>query len=313
SSSDGEYGVFEYVVKGAGGTVDEIAQSIDQAAREAGWTVSAVIDPATDSDSGFRAKVLVLFHEGYAAQLMEANSSTGAYAVLDRVNVFQDENGTHVSVVNPKSITRTVLMDDESFGAQSEEHLQALRAIILSAVTGTESDEQYGQIRSEGLIGKTMGVVAGGNFADLIRKKASEKNADVAEVASRVAAGMSDESRKWRLKLAYRVDIPGSDVVILGTTGSPMDTKSFEIVGAGTDESRKEFRFPGLSHAGAYPIEVVVSRDGDEVKVEMVEAMFRMKMYFEDAGKMSFMKNMKMPGSIDQELKKQISEGLKSR
>ena len=257
--------------------------------------------------------VLVLFHEEYAMKVIGANSATGAYAVLDRVSIFQDENGTHVSVVNPNSITRTVLMDDESFMAESEAHLQALRTMITSVVRGTESDAQYGQIRSEGFIGKTMGVVAGGKFGDLIKKKAGEKGADVGEVAARVARGMSEESKKWKLKLVCQVEIPGTDIVILGTTGSPMDTRSFEIVGAGTDESRKGFEFPGLSHAAAYPIEIVVSKEGDEVKVEMVEAMFRMKMYFEDAGKIAFMKNMKMPGSIDKELKKQIKEGLKSK
>jgi hypothetical protein len=34
--------------------------------------------------------------------------------------------------------------------------------------------------------------------------------------------------------------------------------------------------------------------------------MFRMKMYFEDAGKMAFAKNMGMPGSIEEELKQKV-------
>lgn len=34
--------------------------------------------------------------------------------------------------------------------------------------------------------------------------------------------------------------------------------------------------------------------------------MFRMKMYFEDAGKFAFMKNMGMPGSIHDAIKKMI-------
>jgi hypothetical protein len=42
------------------------------------------------------------------------------------------------------------------------------------------------------------------------------------------------------------------------------------------------------------------------VKVRFIDAMYRMKMYFEDAGKWAFMKNMGMPGSIADELKTQI-------
>jgi hypothetical protein len=34
-----------------------------------------------------------------------------------------------------------------------------------------------------------------------------------------------------------------------------MDTKSFEIVKAGSDKSRSKLACPGLAHAGAYPIE----------------------------------------------------------
>jgi hypothetical protein len=38
--------------------------------------------------------------------------------------------------------------------------------------------------------------------------------------------------------------------------------------------------------------------------------MFRMKMYFEDAGKWAFMKNVRMPGSIQDELGEQVKTGL---
>ena len=42
----------------------------------------------------------------------------------------------------------------------------------------------------------------------------------------------------------------------------------------------------------------------------MLNVMYRMKMYFEDAGKWAFMKNMGMPGSLHDEVKKQIQAGL---
>ncbi|MBU8921484.1 MAG: hypothetical protein KOO63_06670 [Bacteroidales bacterium] len=313
SSAGDEFGVYEYVVRNAEGTVDDIAAAIDKSAVDAGWTVSAIVDAGRLKDCSFEAKVLVLYHPEYAAGIMNANRHTGPYAALDRVSVFQDENGTHVSVVNPRSINRTILMDDAGHSESSESHLQALRTMILLSVKGTESSDQYGQMRSEGFIGKTMGVVAGGKFEGLIQKKAAEKGTSLEDVAARVEKGMSKESKKWGLKLAYRVDIPAFDVIILGTSGSSIDTKSFKIVGTGGDEFRKDFEYPGLSHAAAYPVEIVISKDGEEVKVEMIEAMFRMKMYFEDAGKIAFMKNMKMPGSIDKELKKQIRDGLKGK
>lgn len=99
------------------------------------------------------------------------------------------------------------------------------------------------------------------------------------------------------------MDLAEQGMVILGVSGTAMETKAFEIVGAGNDHARSSFRCPGLAYAAAFPVELVVRRDGAQVKVEAINAMFRMKMYFEDAGQMKFARNMLMPGSIADELK----------
>jgi hypothetical protein len=41
-----------------------------------------------------------------------------------------------------------------------------------------------------------------------------------------------------------------------------------------------------------------------------VDEMYRMKMFFEDAGKMKFARNMGMPGSIEDEIKDLIRSAL---
>lgn len=304
------YGVYQYVVQQANGTLDEISAALEEGAVAGGWNMVAAIDAGVPNDCTFRARVLVLYDSLYASQIITANSETGPFAALDRVTVFEDENGVHVSVVNPHSINRTILMDDSAYEGMTEAHLVALRKMITSAVEGTPGDAQYGQFREEGYIGKTMGVMAGGKFKDLLREKAGVKGESYKKVARKVRSGLSEVSEEWGMLFAYEVDIPEFDMVILGTTGTPMDSKSFEIVGNGSDESRKDFACPGIAYAGAYPIEVVVARRGDEVKVYMVDVMYRMKMYFEDAGKWAFMKNMSMPGSIEEEVTEQIENGL---
>ena len=55
---------------------------------------------------------------------------------------------------------------------------------------------------------------------------------------------------------------------------------------------------------------MLLTRDGDVVTVLMVDSMFRMKMYFEDAGKMKFAANMRMPGSIEHEVRDKVEETL---
>ena len=105
--------------------------------------------------------------------------------------------------------------------------------------------------------------------------------------------------------------LPGFDTVIFGVTGTPMDSKSFDIVGAGGDDSRNDFECPGIAHAGAYPLEVVAQSNDEGVSVSSVDAMYRMKVYFEDAGKWAFMKNMTMPGSIGSEISKLLKNVTK--
>ena len=152
-ADDAGYGVYEYVVEQASGTLDEIAGALEEGAAAGGWKVLAGIDAGVPDDCTFRARVLVLYDSLYASRIISANPETGPFAALDRVTVFEDENGVHVSVVNPHSINRTILMDDSAYEEMTETHLVALREMIASAVEGTPSTTQYGQFREEGYIG----------------------------------------------------------------------------------------------------------------------------------------------------------------
>jgi hypothetical protein len=219
----------------------------------------------------------------------------------------------HVSVLNPRSTLRTILMDDQGQAALVEGHLRALRALVAGAARGVAAGEDYGEAREKGYIGKTMGVMAGGPFAEKVEDLATVPGEDWRGVAARVRAGLERSGPRWGLHLAYAVEVPEAEAVVLGTTGAAMEAKSFSIVGAGADSSRSGLRCPGLAHAAAYPIEVVVASDGGAVHVRVVDTMYRMKMFFEDAGKWAFMKNMGMPGSIHDELAAQVRAGIGGR
>ncbi len=305
-----EYRVYQYVVESAQGSFEEISEAIENSAINNGWQVLAKVDGGVPENCPYKTRVFVLYDSAYGKLIMDANSFTGPFAVVDRVNLFEDENGIHVSVVNPHSINRTILMDDQKYENMSEAHLQSLRNMITSVVKGTISEKEYGQKRKKGYIGKTMGVMAGGSFDGKIDDEATVTGKDFQEVVAKVREGLSKTGEKWGMHLVYELPLPEYGVVLFGTTGTPMDSKSFKIVKAGSDKSRKKFKCPGIAHAAAYPLEVVVRKTEEGVKVQMLNVMYRMKMYFEDAGKWAFMKNMGMPGSIHDEVKKQIQAGL---
>jgi hypothetical protein len=303
---DNEHRVYEFVVESTDGSIDDVATNLSEAASVSGWKVLASSPAGVPEGCSYGARVLSLYHPEYAARLMDINRKTAPYAIVDRINLFEDENGLHVSMVNPRSIARTVLMEDASYTEIINSHAVALRTMISDAVDGVASTREYGQKRKKGYIGRTMGVMAGGKFVDKIQDKAVVPGGELLAVADKVREGLSQPGPKWDLTLAYELALPEYDTVIFGTTGTAMESKSFSIVKAGSNKDRKKLSCPGLAHAAAYPIEVVLVKDEDDVKVQLVDAMYRMKMYFEDAGKMSFMKNMGMPGSLADEIKNQI-------
>ncbi len=303
--------VYEYVVESASATVEDLSTQIISAAEERGWKLLARNAAGTTAECSYGAEVLSIYKPDYAQELLSINRKTAPFAVVDRINIFEDGNGRHIAIVNPHGVNRTVLMDDVTYTTLSEVHLGELRDIIVSGTGEKASLRPFGQTRKRGHIGKTMGVMAGGNFVDKIQDKAVLKNQSISDVASAVRSGMSDTGSKWGLHLVYELDIPEYDLVIFGSSGEAMEEKSFSIVKAGADKSRKNLACAGLAYAAAYPIEVVVTKtEGSTVSVQFVDAMYRMKMYFEDAGKMAFMKNMRMPGSLADELSDQIESGL---
>ncbi len=305
-----EAGVFQYVVHKAQGTPAEVAAAIADAAPGAGFEKLALVPIGSPEGCGYSASVVALYQPDYATKVLTANRKTGPFALADRINVFEDENGVHVSVVNPRSILRTVLLEDEAHFALIEGHLADIRKLILGAVKGEASEQEYGQVRRKGHIGRTMGVVAGGPFDKKVQDLAVVGGKDWKDMAGRVERALEVQGAEWGMKLAYALELPEFQLTVFGTTGTPMDSKSFTIVGAGADESRAELSCPGLAHAGAYPLEIVVTQEGPTIRTRIVESMYRMKMYFEDAGKWAFMKNMGMPGSIESEIAAQVQAAV---
>jgi hypothetical protein len=302
--------VFEYVVQPAAAGLDEIVPALKQAAEAGGWQVLSVVETTLEKHD-FRSVVLALVHPAHLDAVMGINGDTAPFVAVDRINVFEDENGVSVSVNNPLAMVRTVLLSDTANQSMAADHLAALRELVTGAVQGTVVNRGYGQLRDRGLISKTMGVVAGGPFDEKIEQFERLKASNLADVIAKLQSATELKTKKWGMFVAYTLELPDGRWLV-GTTGMPMAVKSFDIVGEGTDASRGDFAFPGLAHAGAYPIEMVLAQEGEDVMVYAIDDMFRMKMYFEDAGKWAFMKNMGMPSSIANDMAYLIEDAMEA-
>jgi hypothetical protein len=307
---DSEQGVYEYVVTSSTLDFDAAAAALDRQIAQSSLEQLATLNSTVPEGCSNRSRVYILHDSVYAAKLLEANAQTGAFAVPLRVNLFEDEQGVHVSIVNPTSINRTILLDDEKYASLSESARESLRELVSAAVPGQSSEKAYGPIREKGYIGKTMGVMAGGPFDAKVRVAQEVAGTDLTKVVQQLQNGIDEPEGKWGMKLAYSLALDEQGIAVLGMTSPKVESKSFSIVKAGGDKSRKKMECPGIDHAAAYPIEFVVTTQGDRLSIQLVESMYRMKMFFEDAGKWAFMKNMGMPGSIEDEMKTRIATSL---
>lgn len=273
-----------------------------------GWSVLATYDVGTDpARCAYAAEVIVANEPKHATALM-AHGPMAAFAIPVRVGVFEDERGVHVSMVNPLSIERTIVAESGlEPGGQSL--VDEVTSLVADATHGRRVNRPYGQSRDRGLIGKTMGIMAGGPFVGRVETitPAADATADVGRVADDIWQRLQRPARgTWQLRAIYRLNLAEQGIVILGVSGAPMESRAFGIVGAGGDDARAGFKCPGLAYAPAFPLELVVVRDTGRVGVRVIDSMFRMKMYFEDAGRMKFTRNMRMPGSIADELRAAI-------
>jgi uncharacterized protein (DUF302 family) len=299
-----EYGVYVKAVEKAKGSFDEVSANVASALKSAGWEVIGTFDTAVPEGCKFRSRVIVFNSPSYAKTIM-SNGVKAAFALPLRAGVYEDETGINVAVLNPASINRTII-DETKLNAFSLSTMNSIVDAIASHVPGNAVKKQIGEIRDEGRVGG----MGGGDFLDKIDEvyaTSDGSDSSFKKVSENVKKGILQNKKNWRL--IYTLDLSQNGAMIFGITQAKMEGRAFEI--AGEKRSSDSYRFPGIDHNAAFPIEVIVYKEGGKVKVVVLDEMYRMKVYFEDAGKWAFIKNMRMPGQIEGEIVDMVKAGLK--
>ncbi len=295
ASAAEKYGTFVKVVEMASDSIDEVSSAVESGLKKAGWDILAAFESGVPEGCEFRSRVVVFSSNAYASSII-GNGAGSAFALPLRAGIYENETGVHVAVVNPASINRTIV-DETKLDAFSLSASNAIVEAVSGAVSGDAVKKQVGQIRKKGRIGG----MGGGDFQRIIEEiysAADDKEATFNRVVDGVKKGILANEKNWKLIYAY--DLSANGAVIFGVTEEKMEGRAFSI--AGGKRSSKAYKFPGLDHGAAFPIEVIVYKDSGKVKVVTMDGMYRMKLYFEDAGMWAFMKNMAMPGQIEGEI-----------
>ena len=312
-AQEGEYGVYLKLVESAPGGFDQVVATLRESVEASGWTILSDYELGVpEKNCSYRAHGIAAVSDAYVSRVL-SYGPRAAFALPIRFGVYEDEAGVHVAAFNPLSLNRTIISETD-FAEGSAVAVAALQEVV-APFDGYLVDSQYGQMRDEGLIKKTMGLIAGGAFDGKIEEAASvdvEEYGGLIATAEHLYAGLEDaaDDYDWQMRPMYLLDLSDQGVVLIGMTSSAMEAKAFDIVKEGTDETREDFSCPGIAYAAAFPLELVLVEEDGEVKVLIIDAMFRMKMYFEDAGKMKFAANMKMPPSLEGEMRDKIEDSL---
>jgi len=308
------FGVYVRLLDATGVPFDDVVAAVRSGLESAGFEIVGETEEGVKRDvCDYRAYVLAFMDGEYTRQLM-AHGSIAAFALPLRAAVFEDEDGVHLVMANPRSLNRTIVAEN-AVDEVSAAIVEKVRAAVVGQGVGQPASGDYGQMRSRGLIGKTMGVMAGGPFPSKVEEIASVDSDEIGGLEGaikRLREGLKEGGGEWKwgIHAVYGVTLPDFKTGIVGVGGREMEAKSFSIVGEGSDRSRAKMACPGIDHAAAYPVEMVLTEVDGQVKVSLIDEMFRMKMYFEDAGKMKFAMNMRMPGSIESEIRDKVDEVL---
>jgi len=296
-AADKSEGVYVKMLSGMKADITQSSAKVEDALKAAGFDVIAAYDNGAPEGCRFRAHTIIFTKPDYAAKVM-AGGPDKAFGLPLRLALYEDEKGLNLAMVNPVSMNRSFFLNnsmDNAGSAVVDEVASALKGV------GPVKKEQIGQMRSEGEIRGIGGGKFPGKMEDVAVTSLS-----VDDAADALAKGFADKSGYYTV-YTYK---PTKDVAVVGVTNtSSMEGRAFYI--AGEKRSDDDYMFPGMDHAAAFPIEIVIYNKNGKNTAVIVDEMWRMKLYFEDAGMWAFMKNMGMPGDIQDEVVKGIKSSLK--
>lgn len=286
---------------------------------------------------GFKAKLIVFSSDKFANMITQTDNKYLIAGFL-RVGIYEDQNGVNVNIVDPETIVRIVfndLYENEKINeynkivANAKSFKDELVSILHMVSRGTQVNLPMEPIRDDEDLAessKDMFMMVGqmtlfndedqfpniysapkdsGTTAVSLSEKFT-KNLDLYKPSEDDLEYRWTQNPEFDLKWNVVSKLASRDgkAILLGITRRRTEGVSFHIAGSSREDDLN--KCPGIDHAAAYPIEILFIEDEQNVNVFMHREMFRMDMYFWDAGMAAFMDHMSMPGILDESIKQSL-------
>jgi len=278
---------------------------------------------------GFKAKLIVFSSSEYTNLLTKSDSKYLIGGFL-RVGIYEDTSGVNVAIVDPETISRIIFNDLYENDLVEDYHKRVDQVVefkkeLLSALhsvkLGVEVSTPMEPIRDDEDLAESskdmfmmVGQMTFFNDEDQFPQIYSSSKS-ISEVKELFVSNLKafepvedDVDYRWtpnpkedlQWKIVSEVVTPDGKGMLLGFTRPRTEGVSFNIAGASREDDAN--MCPGIDHAAAYPIEVLLLEEDGKVNVYTQREMFRMDMYYWDAGMAAFMDHMSMPAILDESL-----------
>lgn len=307
----GDFSVFVETTESAA-SFDTVTAALDAGIATSDFELLGSWDAVSPKEGAtYRSHVYVLDDPAYTAEVGKFEGPHAPAALL-RVNVYEfgRQKTVRVNFVDPETMARVYLfehgVDEASFHAlidQAAGVSTALETLITNSVEGNTLTLNSGPIRAESDLLPYVGdgdaqVMV--NFADYAADydQGLVKTFNSFEAATQYAQDhIANNSENWELVATLDV----GQARLYGLTKGAVESISATIVGDALGASADN-PVPGINHNAAYPIGVLVYPDGGQFKLAYPAQMWRMMLYYWDAGIGAFVQYQTLPGDFDASL-----------
>lgn len=340
-----DHGIYLKVLQNSAEEIDSVGSNIVFLLENSGFDIQAYRNIATPNivreDSSeqcaFRAQLIVFSSNDYSSFLSGFDNKY-LIAGLLRIGLYETEEGLQVTITDPETINRIVFNDlwenDEetlydSVITETISFKKKLVDLIHSTELGEAVELSMEPIRDDEDLkeaSRDMFMMVGPMtfYTDedqfpIIYRTSELKGKDGIQQLKAEFLGNLKTFEPTQDDIEYRytssndvlmwesiaeIYSPDSLSLVIGLTRPRTEGLSFNIAGASREED--DNLCPGIDHVTAYPIEVMIMQHEDEIIVHTAREMFRMDMYFWDAGMAAFMDHMSMPAILDEAIKKAL-------
>ncbi|WP_025270265.1 hypothetical protein [Hippea sp. KM1] len=263
---------YELVGSVSGSSHQAVVESVKKAL-SGEFEVVASYNPGGISD----LTVLIVQNKEY----FDAIGKAGKYAYFAaplRVGIQKNGAGENIMFANPVYLVDAFAKGKSSLESTAEAVKSKLEAALLKVAGITPQKKNFGYSTDPDEIGNWQ--MMGQSLYTIY--EVGHKYGSLDKALAALDGALNAKKNGWQK--VYQIKI--GDVAVVGVSNSKYEKEAFEI--------------GGHDHLCAFPIELVVYSNG---KIKALPEMYRMSLYFMDAGMAAFSAHMAMPGEIDDSLK----------